>query len=405
MTTSERAIMLEVWLHAGSQQEQQTLQAQVAAFNARQYRIRVNAVILPEEDYEARIQDAAARRRLPDIIEVKGSRLARYAWQSYLRPLDKLLTDETHEKLLPQALAANSYDGRLYALPTHLQMPVLYVRRDLLAESRVDIPVRPWNVREFSRVLRALADHDQDGRVLNIALDHDPLLLTELLTPALRSAGGDLLTQHQGLHVRGILDSTKNIRTLSTLAGWQRQGLLSISMADQQTGDDFYRGTAAVSWAPMSMGRQYRQRWQDKMTVLPLPDFGHGSRLSLAGWGWALTRDSRQPQAAMHFLEFILEDERISEISRAAYSLPSSQSVLANWPSNGRQGPDEEIGLLRRGGLPLFSRIPPTPAYPLIQRAFARTVKEILLAGEDVRISLKSLAQDLERKTAGFRGS
>ena len=399
VANGDRAITLAVWLHAGNKQEQQTLQAQVVAFNARQYRIRVNAVILPDSDYNARIQDAADRHQLPDIIEVNSAQLARYAWQSYLRPLDKLLTDESHENLLPQALAANSYEGRLYALPTHLQMPLLYARRDLLATSGIKMPATAWSIDQFQRILQQLARHDNDGRVLVMAMGPGT---TELLLPALRSAGGRLLEQQQELHLRGVLDSGKNIQTLSILAAWQQHGFLSIP-SSTSTQDAFYNGNAALSWASMDMGRQYRQRWHEQLIALPLPDFGNGSRLSLSGWGWALTRDSRHAQAAMHFLEFILEDAQINAISNAAYSVPTSQRLLQNWQGSD-EGPREEIKLLQQLPRNVFNRIPATPAYPLIQRAFTRTVKGIF-AGQDVPGTLHQLAQDLERKTAGFRGS
>ncbi len=394
----ERAIQVDVWLHAGSQSEQKTLQAQVAAFNASQYRIRANAVILPEADYDRRIQEAAGQGHLPDIIEVSSARIARYAWLGYIRPIDKLLTDETHGRLFPPVRSANSYSGRIYAVASHARSVLLYARRDLLARQGIVLPPpgRAWNRDEFSSILARLAKENGGHPVLEVDLGPHDRYAAEVLLPAFVSAGGDLIDLHDRPRVLGVFDSQENISILAAFRDWERKGWL-VPRSRVGAGR-FVDGSVPLSWAWSTDGDAYRQRWADALVVLPLPDFGRGSRFLMDAWGWAVTRDASHVQAAMSLLEFMLEDERLLAIAQASHSLPASSPVLADWA---REGQDETV-LLQRAAMDDFVVVPPTPAYPLIARTLDKVVGEVL-SGQAPGPRLHDEALALQHKIVGFQ--
>ena len=392
-----RAIQIDVWLPAGDRNEQKTVQAQVADFNASQYRVRVNAVILPETDYDRRILEAAEQGKLPDIIELPSDRIARYAWRGIIRPIDKFLTDETHDRLLPPLRAANSYEGRIYAVPSHARSVLLYARRDVLTAQGLDLPPlgRTWDLDQFSALLARLAK-GRDGRpVLEVDLGPAGHPATGVLLPALASAGGGLIDLHGRPRVLGVFDSMADISVLSTIRDWERKGWLTVRPVAR--GGRFVDGSVPLAWAWSRDGDRYRRRWGDAVTVLPLPDFGHGRRFLMDGWGWAVTRDSTHVQAAMSLLEFMSEDERLSVMARASHDLPAGKRILADWA---REGLDEAV-LLHGASRDEFVVVPPTPAYPLIARTLGKVVSEIL-SGRPPGPLLHDEALALQHKIAGF---
>ncbi len=397
-SAAEQAITLEVWLHAGSPAEQRTLQAQVADFNAHQYRIRVNAVILPEADYETRIQEAAEQGRLPDIVEVRSARVARYAWSGYIRPIDKLLTDETHRRLFPPVNDGNRFHGRIYAVAAHAEPVMLYARKDLLVRYGVEPPPddRAWSLDAFETALGRMARAAGGRPVLEVDLGTGGRRSAETLLPAIESAGGGLIDLRDGPRVVGVFDSAGNAAVLARLRSWARRGW--IVARHGRDGDRFQQGAVPLAWTWMRHAAAYRRRWGSDLVVTPPPDFGRGRRLYLASWGWAVTRDSPAPQAAMHFLEFMLEDPRISEIAEAGHTLPASRTALARRADEALD--EARIVYTARAGE--FVLLPRTPAYPLFERTLGKIVGEVF-DGRDVTESLHDEAEALQRKIAGFQ--
>lgn len=66
---SGASVNVKAWYHSGQGVERDTLQAQVAAFNASQSNVKVQLVLLPEGNYNDQVKAAAASGGLPDILD------------------------------------------------------------------------------------------------------------------------------------------------------------------------------------------------------------------------------------------------------------------------------------------------------------------------------------------------
>ena len=396
----KRAVTLVVWLHESSPDELRTIQSQVAAFNASQYKIRVNAVIIPGANYDARILEAPRNDQLPDIIEVEGYNLTHYAWQKLIVPIDKHLTDHTMDEIPDALLAMGRYGGRLYGVPRHVDETVLFARRSVLASLAIRIPVSfetAWGRREFSQAVNQICLKHRGKPALELPLrGYDYEALQQLL-PAIRSAGGTLVSGVSLTKVSGHLDSRFSIELLEYLARLHRKGCL----ATQGKGDLFFGGDASLLWASSGQYARVKARYGDDLLVLPLPDFGHGARTTPTGWLWALSSQSRHPQAAMSLLEFMREDARLLAVSDIGQHLPASVTALAD---PGRFAPGSAPGLMADLLLHASVELPPTPALSLFARSLGGLLPDMIEGKRPVRQGLNHVAVDLDRKIKGFEG-
>lgn len=394
----KRAVTLTVWLHESTPGELRAVQSQVAAFNASQYKIRVNAVIIPGTNYDARIQEASRNSRLPDVIEVEGDKLAQYAWHKIIVPIDKHLTDHTMEGIPPTVLAMGRYGGRFYGVARHVDERVLFARRSILKSLSIRIPDSPstaWSWREFNQVVHQICAKHAGKPALELPLWVSDYETLQQFFPAIRSAGGALVDRASLTTVAGRLNGRPMIDLFERLRGLYRSGCLTT----RGKGAFFFSGEAALLWASSRDYGRLKARYGDDLLVLPLPDFGQGARTTPSGWMLSLTSQARHAQAAMSLIEFLRDDGRLLAVADIAHDLPVSISALAD-PS--RFGPGSDRGLMADLLLHAAEDLPPTPALPLFARSLGGLLPDLVEGKRKVRPELDQVALDLDRKIKGF---
>ena len=95
---------ITVWFHTGQPSERQTMEQQVAAFNASQKQVQVKLIDIPEAGYAAQVRSAAATGNLPDLLDFDGPNLYNYAWSGKLKPIDSCVSKSLREDLLPSII-------------------------------------------------------------------------------------------------------------------------------------------------------------------------------------------------------------------------------------------------------------------------------------------------------------
>jgi len=394
----KRPVTLTVWVHESNADELRTIQAQVAAFNASQYTIRVNAAVIPGSNFNSRIYEALKNNKLPDIFEVESYNLAHYAWQGIVAPIDKHLTDHSTEGMPPAVLDMGRYGGRLYGVARHVDETVLFARRSVLDSLSIRIPdsvASAWSRREFHQVVRRICAKHKGHPALELPLrGQEYEALTQLL-PAIRSAGGELVGGVSLTEVAGRLNSRPWGDVIEYLRGLHRAGCF----ATDGKGQSFFAGDAGLLWANSARYARLKARYGDDLLVLPLPDFGHGARTLPSGWLWTLSSQTQHPQAAMSLLEFMREDERLVAVADVNNDLPASVTALAD-PLRFTPGSVSWMlaDLLLHGAVDL----PPTPALPLFARSLGELLPDMIEGKRPVRPELDRVAVDLDRKIKGF---
>lgn len=390
---------LTVWAHSGQPAERRVLQEQVERFNARHPDLTVELTLVPEGDYNAQVQAAALAGELPDILEFDGPFLYNYVWQGHLQPVDSLITEAVRRDLLPSIVAQGSFRGRLYGVGTFDSGLGLFTRKSLLEQVGMPLPDSPrsaWSVAQFNELLARLAAQDDDGAVLDLKLNYRGEWYTYAFAPVLYSAGAGLLRTPDFDRATGVLDSDAAVRALSIVQEWITSGKVDTNLDDNA----FVSGRVALSWAGHWEFNRYRQAFGDDLVVVPLPDFGQGSRSGQGSWQWGVNRQARNREAVEAFLAFLLRPEEILAMTTANGAVPARHAAVAR------------SVLYRRGGpLQLFAEQlqssavarPQTPAYPVVTSAFQRAFNDIR-SGGDVQAILKRAAKTIDRDIQDNRG-
>lgn len=392
--------VLEAWAHAGQEGERRVLTDQVRRFNAGQRDFRVALNFIPERSYNAQVQAAAVAGDLPDLLELDGPYLAGYVWQGHLLALEPHLPADLIEDLLPSIRVQGQSGGHLYGVGVFDSALGLYARRSRLQAAGARIPTEPaeaWSAAEFEALLSRLAGSDPDGAVLDLKLNYTPEWYTYAFSPLLYSAGAALIELGARPHAAGVIDSPHAAAAMGRVQHWIRGGRVDPNLDDAAfTGD-----RVALSWAGHWEYRRYREAAGDDLIVLPLPDFGNGSRSGQGSWLWAITRRARQPQRAAAFIRFLLRPEEILQMTAANQAVPATHSALARSPL---YGPGAPLHLFARQLVEGYTvPRPPTPAYPVISSAFQQAFYAIW-DGATPAQALGEAAALIDRDLADNRG-
>ncbi len=381
-TTQEGA--LQVWVHTGQAAERQTIEQQVDRFNASQTEIKVKLTFIPEGSYNAQLQAASISKDLPDVVELDGSTVYNYIWQGNLIPIDALLSSKIQQDLLPSIVNQGTYKGRLYSVGTFDSGLGLYGRRSRLKASGVRIPngnQDAWTVEEFNQALAALAQKDPDRQVLDLKLNSRGEWYSYAFLPLIHSAGGrtDLNS------VDRFFNSSSAVFAMQQIQGWIQKGYVDPNLDDAA----FVRGRVALAWGGNWNYQTYAEAAGNDLVVLPLPNFGKGSKTAQGSWSWGITANSKQPKAAARFLEFLLQPKEVLAMATANNAVPGTKRAIV------------QSKLYAKGGaLSLFSSQllagqtvprPQTPAYPVITSTFEQAFADIR-DRLDVRATLNKAA-------------
>lgn len=391
-------VRFRVWAHAGQESERTVLQEQVARFN-QSHKLDIQLTLIPEGSYNAQVQAAAVAGELPDLLELDGPFVAAYAWQGHLRPLDKLLDKQLIAGLLPSITTQGSYAGRLWAVGVYDSGLGLYGDRSKLQQAGLRIPSlqQPWSRDEFETVLRQLSMHDPDGQVLDLKLNYAGEWYTYGLSPMLQSAGGDLIERNRHLSADGVLNGFESNAMLRNLQDW-----IAKNRVDPNIDDAAFTSRRV----PLALGghwnyRQYQASLGDDLVLLPLPDFGAGSKTGIGSWCWAITAGSQKTRDAVTFLTFLLTTEEVLSMANANGAIPATRSAIDASPLYRPGGPLRLFAEQLEQGRGVAR--PRTPAYPVITAEFQRIIDRIR-SGSDVESVLERAVKAIDREIANNQG-
>ena len=393
--------VLQVWAHAGQAAERETLQQQVERYNRQQADVQVRLTFIPERSYNAQVQAAAIAGDLPDVLEFDGPFLYNYIWQGHLVPLETLLATELQRDLLESIRAQGTWHDHLYGIGSFDSGLGLFARRSLLAQAGMkDLPRHPqdaWPVAQFNSLLDTLAASDPDGAVLDLKFNYPDEWFTYAFSPLIQSAGGDLINRADYQSARDALNGPAAVSAMGHVQGWINDGRVDPNVDDAA----FTGGRVALSWAGHWDYQRYREAWGDDLVLLPLPDFGTGSRTGQGSWVWGITRYCEQPRTAADFLEYLLQPEQVLAMTNANGAVPATASAIERSELYRADGPlhlfvvqlDEGYAVPR----------PQTPAYPVITNAFRRAFADIR-NGDDAAAALDRAVQMIDRDIRDNRG-
>jgi multiple sugar transport system substrate-binding protein len=350
--------------------------------------VEVDLTMIPEGQYTDQVNSAAASGDLPALLDFDGPNLANLAWSGNLVPIEDCISDELRDATLPSLIQQGTYADRLYSVGSFDSGLGLYAYRSALEEVGATIPTsadEAWSAEEFEGVLRDLQEagyehpldtkfwYGSQGEWFSYAFD-----------PIIWSAGGDVIDRSDYQTAEGQLNSPEVVEAMTTFQTWVSDGLIDKDAADDS---NFLTQKSPISWVGHWMYAPYLEAAGDDLVVLPLPDFGTGSKTGMGSWAWGMTPSAEDPDAAWAVIEHLMSDEVIAEITTANGAVPGTESAIEASDLYAPGGPLELFVQQLQAAPDVAVPRPVTPAYPTITTTMTTTIDDIV-QGADVQGAL-----------------
>ncbi|MFF4854625.1 ABC transporter substrate-binding protein [Streptomyces rubiginosohelvolus] len=400
---------IEVWYHSGQGPERDTLQQQVKAFHAAQKDVKVKLKLLPEGSYNDQVQAASAAGSLPDLLDFDGPLLHSYVYKGKLTPLDELLPTPLLYNLTDAVRAQGTFDKKLYSVGSFDSGLGMYGNKKLLDAADVDYPKKlneSWTAAEFTAALKKLAAHHKRQQILDLGMSNGKgEWFTYGYGPIVWSAGGDFITRQGNLKANGVLNTPEVAKAFTILQSWKP------NIDPDTDGTAFSSGKAALSWNGHWNYPNFEKALGKDLVVLPLPDFGNGTKTGQGSWNWGITKSSKNQKAAAEFLSFLMKDDQVAATVKANGAIPGTISGLSQSDLYDTGQPLERFAHqldTTCGTGPIDTSCiavprPSTPAYPVITSAF-QTAFENIYDGGDPKEALGKAAKEIDTDIADNDG-
>jgi len=393
---------INVWTHEGANTPAfAALKTAAETFNRRPGARKVNIVPSLYRYYEERVQSAAATGTLPCVLEIDGPFVQAFAWAGYLQSIDKFVTKELLDDLLPTIVVQGTYNGRLYTLGQFESGLGLWGNDRYLTRVGARMPTieAPWSLAEFEHVLDRLAGLEDLDYALDLAVyAGQSEFYSYAYAPILQGFGGDLVRRGTQPSAQGVLDGSQSVAAMKRFQHWFEKGW---TQAVFDHANDFEQRTVALSWTGHWKYPSYRAALGQDLVLLPLPDFGHGIKTGMGSWSWGISSTCRDAAGAWAFLDHLMSTREIVRVTNANGAMPARQSVVARSRLYGDAGPLRIFAQQLNANLGVPR--PATPGYGTISRSFSDAVSEII-AGKDVQTALGEAARRIDADVARNRG-
>lgn len=308
----------------GSLDEMEILKPILADFT-RQTHIPVSLIHIPDQ-YPHKLRLMVAARTVPDVMFIANQDMAGFAIHGVFRDLKPFLAQDPSVKtsdFYPQALAAMSWKGTLYALPRDISNLVVFYNKDLFRQAGVPFPGPNWTVADLMKIAPRLTCRTCNPQHWAIGFQPQPLLWT----PWVWSFGGDVMNPAM---TRCTLDDPPARAGLDFYVDLRNR--YHYAPTDTQTGNAtmtqlFAGGRLAMfvygRWAVPA----YRKNLTFDWDVAPFPRGPAGSIVDADASGWAISTATRHPGRAWKLVKFLASKPSIAAFTRSGLIVPARPDV------------------------------------------------------------------------------
>lgn len=276
----------------------------VDEFNRTHDRIKVDFQQIPSgtQGGYAKLSNAARAGNSPDVATIEYPQIPGFAIDGVARDISGMISDTLKAKLLPQALGLTTFQGRTFSVPLDVEPMVMHYRADLFEQYGLQVP-RTWD--EFAELAHTVRRRDPKRR---LALFPTDSLATPFAAYCWQAGAQWFDTSHGAWNV-----SLADAPTRRVAAYWQKlmdEDVVFVNAMDSRQYDAQVAGGLLLArltgaWdAGAQMKKQPQQKGKWRIAPLPQWDENRPSVGTHGGSTFAVTKDSRHPEAAMEFIEW-----------------------------------------------------------------------------------------------------
>ncbi|MFI2376306.1 ABC transporter substrate-binding protein [Streptomyces sp. NPDC018964] len=275
----------------------------VDAFNRTHRTVQVEFQQIPSggQGGYAKLSNAARAGNAPDVATIEYPQVPGYAIDGVARDITDLVGERLRRKLLPQALGLTTFEGRVFSVPLDVEPMVMHYRADLFDRYGLKA-ARTWD--EFAEQAATVRRQAPGRRLVLFPTDG----MTQFAAYAWQ-AGARWFDTSRGAWNVSLADAPSR----KVAAYWQRLidrddvfvNAVESRQSDAQIGDGLVLTRLSGAWdAGAQMNARPGQKGQWRIAPLPQWDTGSPSVGTHGGSTFAVTKDSRHPEAAMEFIEW-----------------------------------------------------------------------------------------------------
>lgn len=341
---------LSVWKFGGTPTEVEQWAARNEVFTADHPDINLNYSYFNGQIRRQKILAGFQTRRLADVIIAFGQDIPEFVGFDMVQPLDDIAADKIDgwkERLVPEVMNSGMHEGKLYGLPTYVDMAsFLAVNLDALEEAGFDRPPATWS--ELREYAKAMTKPDRPGLAFPATTAPVDINIFEGIAYA---NGGRIFDEESGkvtLDDPGVVDALQLYVDL--IADGSTPAATSLTETFfRDTAQLFGQGRSAMwiglSWLNTPWGVSEDVRWTG--VPMPRPDSASGSFAPVNAIMdptaiLMVSSRAKNPQAAVEYLDFWSQNEQLEiwggqpEVARipagkAAWDNEELAEVWPNW--------------------------------------------------------------------------
>lgn len=351
---------------------------------------------------------ATAASSLPSVFEFDGETLGSMVFAGKLGKLNGLVDPKVLGNELVSIQAEGKYsDGNTYSVSQYDSGLALYGNRKMLAAAKVSYPTtwnKAWTAAQFTKVLATLAAKAPGRKAIDFKENYGigGGWAGYAFTDVVNSAGSQLV-DYRTHKATGNMNSAKAIAAVKTWATWKQY---SDPSADDKA---FSSKRVALAWVGHWAYPAYKAALGKDLVVIPLPDFGMGTKSGQGSHSWGMSSkiSGAEQAGAAAYLNYIEQDKWINNVTDQNGAVPATKTSLVR-NVNYQKGGDLYLygqQLAASCGIGALTRkcvtVPRTisPAWPVIGSQFSKAMGAIW-AGGDAKTELTKAAAAIDQDAA-----
>ena len=406
------AIVLAAWLlvspawamevtfwHSLSGSDGQTVETMAQEFNTAHPGVTIKPVFVGEYgDAVTKLQAAIPAGRQPDLVMLEITRYGLFAERGALEPLDSWFakSPEVRQRLLPFALDAASYHGKLFVLPFNVSTPLMYFNKDLFRRAGLDPAAPPRSWTELQAAAEKLTRRE-GGRTVQWGVNPPPQWIRWALANQLGGGWIDPATDTV------LIDRPESVQAYGLLADFVNKskiGSADAAIKEAVAKQYFASGTTAITFDSSGSLADLRSTVKFELGVAPIPCAAHcAAPVGGATIGILAAAPVERKTAAWAFLDYITQPAQNAlffantgylPIVAGAADEPVAKSAIAKEPAYGLAIAQLDVA---------FTRARP-PAMPAIRSKEETVWQTIVLQQTTAESALTEFAKEMRAQLA-----
>jgi len=287
-------------------------------FEAANPDVKIHYTYIPFAELVSRTLQMAAVHKPPSIAAIDNPDVLRVAKAGVLKDISADVAKlQLWNDMYPGPKAAVTDGSKVYGVPIGSNSLALYYNKKMLADAGVSSPPQTWD--QLTETAVKTAKSPNYGIAFSAVNSEEGTWQWE---PFLWSNGGTL----------SDLASKNAAAALQLWVDWVKKGLASRDVVNWVQGDvanQFNSGRAATMvMGPWMLGEVKKSGIDFGIVTIPVPKEGEKPVVGLGGEVWCVLKgDPKIEQAALKFIQFTQEPERLRKICDTFNYISSIRSV------------------------------------------------------------------------------